>query len=207
MAIPRVIVLTVIVLLALGVGSYFYFHRTPKLTNKDTIVLADFDNRTGDPIFDGTLQQGLSVQLEQSPFLSIFSDQKVQKTLQMMGLKPDVKVTSEIARELCQRTGSAAVLAGSIAEIGALYLLTLKAVNCASGESLASTEAQANDKSHVLDALGRVASEIRRKLGESLSTVSSWILLWTSHYALTRCPSRVQSWAESHVSERRFGLR
>jgi len=84
--------------MALSLVAYFYFHRTPKLTDKDTIVLADFDNRTGDPVFDGTLRQGLSVQLEQSPFLSIISDQKVQKTLQMMGLKPDVKVTSEIAR-------------------------------------------------------------------------------------------------------------
>jgi eukaryotic-like serine/threonine-protein kinase len=117
------------------------------------------------------LRQGLSVQLEQSPFLSIISDQQVQQTLQMMGQKPEAKLTPEIARELCQRTGSATVLDGSIAQIGTQYLLTLKAVNCSTGESLASTEAQASDKNHVLDALGKTASEIRNKLGESLSTV------------------------------------
>ena len=144
------------------------------LTDKDTIVLADFTNATGDTVFDGTLRQGLSVQLEQSPFLSIVSDQQIQQTLQMMGQQPDAKLTPEIARELCQRTASAAVLDGSIAQIGTQYLLTLKAVNCASGESLASTEAQASDKNHVLDALGKTASEIRNKLGESLSTVQKF---------------------------------
>src|ERR1700732_657381 len=139
-----------------------------------TRFLADFVNSTGDPVFDGTLRQGLSVQLEQSPFLSIIPDQQIQQTLQMMGQKPDVKLTTEIARELCQRTGSAAVLDGSIAQIGTQYLLTLKAVNCVNGESLASTEAQASDKNHVLDALGKTASEIRNKLGESLSTVQKF---------------------------------
>ena len=136
-------VLAVVVLLALGAGSYFYFHRTPKLTDKDTIVLADFTNRTEDAVFDGTLREGLSVQLEQSPFLNIISDQQSRQTLQMMGQNPDAKITPQIARELCQRTGSAAVVNGSIAEIGTRYLLTLKAVSCVSGESLASAEAQA----------------------------------------------------------------
>src|SRR6202042_3158647 len=138
------------------------------------IVLADFDNKTGDAVFDGTLREGLSVQLEQSPFLSIIPDQQIQQTLQMMDQKPDVKLTPEIARELCQRAGSAAVLDGSITQIGTPYLLTLKAVNCVNGESLASTEAQASDKSHVLDALGTMASEMRNKLGESLSTVQKF---------------------------------
>ena len=170
----KMIVPAVVAVLALSIGGYFYSHRTPKLTDKDTIVLADFTNITGDPVFDGTLRQGLSVQLEQSPFLSIISDQQIQQTLQMMGQKPDAKLTPAIARELCQRTGSAAVLDGSITQIGTPYLLTLKAVNCASGESLASTEAQASDKSHVLDALGKTASEIRNKLGESLSTVQKF---------------------------------
>ncbi|MGB8889780.1 MAG: protein kinase [Candidatus Korobacteraceae bacterium] len=164
----------VVAVLALLVGSYFYFHRSPALTEKDTIVLADFTNTTDDPIFDGTLRQGLSVQLEQSPFLSIVPEQQVQQTLQMMGQKPDAKLTPEVARELCQRTGSAAVLDGSIAQIGTPYLLTVKAIDCASGKSLASTEAQASDKSHVLDALGKTASEIRNKLGESLSTVQKF---------------------------------
>jgi eukaryotic-like serine/threonine-protein kinase len=159
---------------ALTAGTYFYFHRTPKLTDKDTIVLADFTNTTDDVVFDGTLRQGLSVQLEQSPFLSIISDEEVQRTLQMMGQNSDAKLTPAIAREICQRTGSAAALEGSIAQIGTQYLLTLKAVNCGSGESLASAEARASDKNHVLDALGIVATEMRTKLGESLSTVKKF---------------------------------
>jgi len=164
-----------ILVIGLAVGGWLFFSRKAHaLTDKDTVVLADFTNTTGDAVFDGTLRQGLSVQLEQSPFLSIVSDQEIQQTLQMMGQKPDVKLTPEIARELCQRTGSAAVLDGSITQIGTPYLLTLKAVNCVSGKSLVSTEAQASDKNHVLDALGKSASEIRNKLGESLSTVQKF---------------------------------
>jgi eukaryotic-like serine/threonine-protein kinase len=170
----RVLLPACIVVLLIASGSYFYSLHRPKLTVKDTIVLADFDNKTGDTVFDGTLRQGLSVQLEQSPFLSLISEERLQQTLEMMGQKPDAKLTPEIARELCQRTASAAVLDGSIAQIGTQYLLTLKAVNCANGESLASTEAQASDKNHVLDALGKSASEIRSKLGESLSTVQKF---------------------------------
>jgi eukaryotic-like serine/threonine-protein kinase len=164
-----------ILIFALAVGGWLFFSRKAHaLTDKDTIVLADFDNKTGDAVFDDTLRRGLSVQLEQSPFLSIISDEQVQRTLQMMGQPVDTKLTPTIARELCQRTGSAAVLDGSIAQIGTRYLLTLKAVNCASGDTLASTEAQASDKSYVLDALGKTASEIRNKLGESLSTVQKF---------------------------------
>jgi eukaryotic-like serine/threonine-protein kinase len=164
-----------VLVVGLGVGRLWLFPpKAHALTDKDTIVLADFTNTTGDTVFDGTLRQGLSIQLEQSPFLSIVSDQQVQQSLQMMGQNPDAKLTPETARELCQRTGSAAVLDGSIAQIGTLYLLTLKAVNCASGKSLASTEAQASDKNHVLDALGKIASGIRNKLGESLSTTQKF---------------------------------
>jgi tetratricopeptide (TPR) repeat protein/predicted Ser/Thr protein kinase len=164
-----------ILVIGLAVGSWLFFSRKAHaLTDTDTIVLADFTNTTGDPVFDGTLRQGLSVQLEQSPFLSIISDQQIQQTLQMMGQKPDAKLTPVIAREVCERTGSAAVLDGSIAQIGTQFLLTLKAVNCASGKSLASTEVQAGDKNHVLDALGKTASKIRNKLGESLSTVQKF---------------------------------
>jgi eukaryotic-like serine/threonine-protein kinase len=164
-----------VVIVGLGIGVWlFYGHRTHALTEKDTIVLADFANATGDAVFDGTLRQGLSVQLEQSPFLKIISDQQIQRTLELMDQKPDAKLTPEIARELCQRTASAAVLDGSIAQIGTQYLLTLKAVNCESGESLASTETQASDKNHVLDALEKMASQIRNKLGESLSTVQKF---------------------------------
>jgi eukaryotic-like serine/threonine-protein kinase len=164
-----------ILVAAISLGGWFLFSRKAHaLTDKDTIVLADFTNTTGDPVFDGTLRQGLSVQLEQSPFLSLVPEQQIQQTLQMMNQKPDAKLTSEIARELCQRTRSAAVLNGSIAQIGTQYLLTLQAVNCVTGESLASTESQASDKDHVLDALGKAAVDLRNKLGESLNTVQKF---------------------------------
>jgi serine/threonine protein kinase/tetratricopeptide (TPR) repeat protein len=164
------------VIVAALVAGGFYFRSRPAttLTEKDTILLADFDNKTGDAVFDGTLRQALAVQLEQSPFLSLISEQRVQQTLPLMGQLRDARLTPQISRELCQRAGSAAVLYGSIAQIGNQYLLTLEAVNCASGKSLASTSAQATDKNHVLDALGDVASEIRTKLGESLTTVQKF---------------------------------
>jgi len=170
----RVALLAGVAAVVLSVAGYFYLHRVPKLTDRDTIVLADFMNTTGDPVFDGTLRQGLAVQLEQSPFLSLIPEQQIQQALQLMGQKPDAKLTPAIAQELCQRTSSAAVIDGSIAQIGGQYLLTVKAVNCSNGESLASTEAQAGDKNHVLDALGKMASDIRNKLGESLSTVQKF---------------------------------
>lgn len=147
---------------------------THKLTEKDTVVLADFMNTTGDPVFDGTLRQGLSVQLEQSPFLNLLSDQRITQTLSQIGKPEDARLTNELAREVCQRTGSTATLEESIEKVGTQYLLTLKAVNCSNGESLASTEAQASDKNHVLNALGMVASDIRSKLGESLRTVQEF---------------------------------
>ena len=164
-----------ILIIGMVVGGWLFFtQKAHALTDKDTIVLADFDNKTGDAVFDGTLRQGLSVQLEQSPFLSIISEQQVEETLGQMSQPADTRLTPTIARELCVRTGSAAVLDGSIAQIGTEYLLTVKAVNCVTGESLASTDATAGDKNHVLDALGKTASEIRNKLGESLSTVQKF---------------------------------
>jgi tetratricopeptide (TPR) repeat protein/predicted Ser/Thr protein kinase len=164
-----------ILIVGLAVGGRIFFPRkVHALTDKDTIVLADFTNTTGDTVFDGALRQGLSVQLEQSPFLSIITDQQIQQTLGLMGQPADAKLIPAIAREVCQRTASAAVLDGSIAKIGTQYLLTLKAVNCESGRTLASTEAQASDENHVLEALGSVSVEIRNKLGESLSTIQKF---------------------------------
>ena len=128
------------------VGRMVFSRKVHALTDKDTIVLADFANATGDPVFDGTLRQGLSVQLEQSPFLSIVPDEKIQQTLGLMGQPVDAKLIPAIAREVCQRTSSAAALDGSIGKIGTQYLLTLKAVNCETGKTLASTEAQASDR-------------------------------------------------------------
>jgi serine/threonine protein kinase/tetratricopeptide (TPR) repeat protein len=168
--VPAVFVLAV---LTAG-GLYWRSRQSGKLTEKDTIVLADFTNTTGDTVFDGTLRQGLAVQLEQSPYLSLISDERVQQTLKMMGQSPDARLTPEISREICQRAASAAMLNGSIAQIGAQYTIILKAVNCANGESLASTESEAADKNHVLDALGKAASDMRSKLGESLSTVKKY---------------------------------
>jgi DNA-binding winged helix-turn-helix (wHTH) protein len=164
----------VLVLLVL-VALFFLRRRRPIALGKtDSVLVADFANPTGDPVFDGALRQGLAVQLEQSPFLRLVSEDRTQQVLRMMGQPADARLTPGVAREICERTGSAAVLDGSIAQIGTQYLLTLKAVNCVSGESLASTEAQASDKNHVLDALGKTASEIRNQLGESLSTVQKF---------------------------------
>ncbi len=162
------------VIVAAVLGSFYFFRRSAKLTDKDTIVVADFTNRTGDSVFDGTLRLGMAVQLEQSPFLSLISEERIQQVLKLMGKPPDARLTSEVAQEICERTASAAVLDGSIAQIGTQYIITLKAVNCVSGKTLASTEALANDKNHVLDGLGRSTSEIRNSLGESLSTVQKF---------------------------------
>lgn len=161
---------------ALAVGGVFYrrSHNRVALTAKDTIVLADFTNSTGDTVFDETLREALSVELEQSPFLRIISQQRVQQTLEMMGKPPGTKLTPDIASELCQRTESTAALDGSIAAIGTQYNLVLRAVNCASDESVAASEAQATDKNHVLAALNTAASAMRTKLGESLSTVQKF---------------------------------
>ena len=163
------------VVIVAAIGGKPYLTRQPTaLTEKDTIGLGDITNATGDAVFDGTLRQGLSVQLEQSPFLSLVSDEEMQQTLRMMGQSPDAKLTPEISREICQRTTSSAALQGSIAQIGTQYDLILKAINCSSGEPLASSEKQASDKSHVLDALGKLASDMRSKLGESLATVHKY---------------------------------
>jgi eukaryotic-like serine/threonine-protein kinase len=171
----RYVSATALMALALAGGLYYRSHQKSKrLTEKDTIVLADFSNTTGDPVFDGTLREGLSVQLEQSPFLSLISEEQILETLRMMERPANTQLTPEITREVCQRTSSAAALDGTIALLGARYTLILKAVNCVNGDLLASTEAQANDKSHVLDALGTAASEMRRRLGESLSTVQKY---------------------------------
>jgi DNA-binding winged helix-turn-helix (wHTH) protein/tetratricopeptide (TPR) repeat protein len=163
-----------VLILAIGAAGLWFFRRAPKLTAKDTVVLADFANTTGDPVFDGPLRRGLAAQLEQSPFLNLLSDQRIAQTLAMMARPKDTLLTQELAREVCQRTASAAVLSGAIAQVGTHYLLTLIATDCTNGESLASSSVQAVDKSHVLDALGKIASAIRSKLGESLASVQKY---------------------------------
>jgi tetratricopeptide (TPR) repeat protein len=168
------LVLPVVAGVILAAGGYFYSHRKPELTDIDTIILADFTNTTGDAVFDGTLRQGLSIQLEQSPFLSLISDEQIQQTLKMMDQKSDTRLTLEIARQICQRTASAVVVDGSIASLGGQYVLGLKAVNCRTGDSLAQEQATANNKEQVLKALGEAAAKLREKLGESLITVQKY---------------------------------
>jgi Flp pilus assembly protein TadD len=153
---------------------FFYTHKAHALSETDTVILADFANSTGDPVFDGTLRQGLAVQFEQSPFLSLVSDQRIQETLRLMGQPADAKLTPEIARDLCQRAGSKASLSGSIASLGSQYVLGLKAVNCRTGDSLAQEQVTADGKERVLKALGEAAAKMRAKLGESLSTVQKF---------------------------------
>jgi serine/threonine protein kinase/tetratricopeptide (TPR) repeat protein len=157
--------------LALSGAGYFYLHRAPKLTDKDTIVLADFLNNTGDPIFDGTLRQGLAIQLEQSPFLKIMDDEHVQHVLRLMSRSPSARVTNEIAHEICVREGAAATIDGTIASLGRSYVITLQAITCHDGATLAREQIQAEDKEHVLTRLGTAATAMRGKLGESLNSI------------------------------------
>ncbi len=167
-----------IVVAASCVALYLFAlaRRTPKLAQKDTIVVAEFRNTTGDSVFDGTLQQGLSAQLEQSPFLNLTSDAQIRQTLRMMQQAPDAKLTGELATEVCQRVNGAAVLNGAIAQIGGQYDLILKVTSCSTGESLATAEARALDKNQVLRALDQAASDLRKRLGESLTSVQKYDL-------------------------------
>jgi tetratricopeptide (TPR) repeat protein len=165
---------TAVVIVAAAVAGYFVSHRPAKLTDKDTIVLADFDNKTGDAVFDDTLKQGLSVQLEQSPFLDLVSERKVNQTLKLMGRPAGDRLTPEVTREVCQRRGSKAMLTGSIAELGSQYVIGLKAVNCNTGDVLAEAQEQAAGKEAVLKTLDAAAVSLRGKLGESLSSVQKY---------------------------------
>ncbi len=153
---------------------YIRSYRATTLTAKDTIVLADFTNTTGDAVFDETLKQGLAIQLEQSPFLSLVSEPRIQQTLRLMGQSPDSRVTPAMARELCQRMDGSAELEGSIASLGSEYVLGLQATNCATGSSLAKVQVTADNKEHVLKALDAGAISLREKLGESLSTIQKF---------------------------------
>ncbi|HEV2426387.1 MAG TPA: protein kinase [Terriglobia bacterium] len=171
-----VIVTLVLVGLLLAVAGALYrrAHRAERLTDKDTIVIGDFTNTTGDAVFDGTLRTALTVALEQSPFLDVLSDNKVGATLKLMMRPAGTRLAPDVTRELCQRAGSKAYIAGSIDALGSQYVLGLKAVNCSTGETLAEEQATANGKEKVLDALGEAAAKLRRQLGESLPTVSKY---------------------------------
>jgi len=164
-----------LVVIGLGIGGWLRFaHRARPLSETDTIVLADFSNSTGDAVFDDTLKQALGISLRQSPFFNILSDDTIGETLQQMTRPANTSLTPEIAREVCQRAGSKAYIAGSIAKMGNEYVVGLKAVNCASGGTLALKQAQAAGKEKVLDALGGAAAKLRAELGESLSSVQTF---------------------------------
>jgi len=178
----KVLVPAAVVLLAAAIAGAFYFGsrsaaptaKATPLTEKDTVVLTDFTNSTGDPVFDGTLKQALAVDLEQSPFLNILSDRKIGATLKLMGHAPAEHITADVARELCLRTGSKAVIGGLISNLGSQYVVSLDAVACNTGDSLAKEQAEAASKEAVLKALGTAATSLRTKLGESLASVQKF---------------------------------
>ena len=165
---------TIFVLLA-SIAAYFVKTRhTPALTDKDTILIADFVNTTGDAVFDGTLRQALTVQLGQSPFLNIFPDQGIRETLRYMGRSTEERITRDVGREICERQGIKAMLIGSISNLGSHYVLNLEALNARTGEALAREQAEAENKEQVLKSLGQIASTLREKLGESLASVQKF---------------------------------
>ncbi|MGA9393436.1 MAG: protein kinase [Candidatus Sulfotelmatobacter sp.] len=172
---PVALPLLVVLLVALIAGGVYWRSRSSsRLTEKDNIVLAEFTNTTGDPVFDGTLRQGLSAQLEQSPFLNLLSDERITQTLALMSQPKDARLTRELAREVCQRTASAATIEGSISSLGSQYVVGLKAVNCRNGDVLANEQATAGGKEQVLKTLGEASTKIREKLGESLISLQKF---------------------------------
>jgi serine/threonine protein kinase/Tfp pilus assembly protein PilF len=170
------IIAPAVVILAALIGGLLYWrsHRAPALTEKDSVVLADFANTTGEAVFDDTLKQALRVQLEQSPFLNVLSEQKVGEQLRLMGRPKDERLTQDVAREICQRTGSKAVLTGSISPLGSHYAIGLNALSCHTGDTLGSQQVEADSREHVLKVLGESATKMREKLGESLASVQKY---------------------------------
>ncbi len=169
------LIVPILLVAALVAGGFFYHSHKPKpLTERDTVVLADFDNQTGDAVFNDTLRQALSVELGQSPFLNVLPDRKVGETLRMMGRPKDERISADVGREICQRTGSKALLRGAISRLGTVYLINLNAVACSTGETLAREQAEATAEEDVLKALSQASSRLRTKLGESLPSVKEF---------------------------------
>jgi serine/threonine protein kinase/tetratricopeptide (TPR) repeat protein len=172
----RVLATAAVVFVAAALAGSFYFHsrRATKLTEKDTALVADFVNTTGDPVFDDTLRKALTVGLLQSPFLNVFSDEKSRQTLKLMGKPPDERITADIGREICQRNGVKALLVGSVANLGSQYVITLDALSAATGDTLAQVQGQAASKEQVLNTLDKTTAELRGKLGESLASIQKF---------------------------------
>jgi eukaryotic-like serine/threonine-protein kinase len=167
----QMIVPAAVALVALSVAGYFYFNRAPKLTDTDTIVLADFDNKTDDPVFDDTLRQGLSVELQQSPFLSLMPDRQLQQQLALIGQPREARLTADVAHQICERTASAMVLEGSIARLGSQYVLGLRAKDCNTGNIVDQEQIQAARREDILNSLSEIVRKLRTRLGESRATV------------------------------------
>lgn len=167
-------IVVAVLLFATSLGAYFYKTRQPVFTDKDTILLTDFANTTGESVFDDTLKQALSVQLGQTPFLNIFPEERVRETLRFMGRSPDDRITKDVGREICERQGIKAMLFGSIASLGSHYVITLEAINAKTGDPIAREQIEAESKERVLSSLGTAASNLRQKLGESLSSIKKY---------------------------------
>jgi len=163
-----------VIVVAAAIAGFFYMRRARALTEKDSILLTDFVNTTGDPVFDGTLKQALAVQLEQSPFLNVFPQERVRDTLRYMGRSSDERLTPDLARQVCQRESIKAVLNGSIATIGSQYVVGVDAINCQTGDTLAREQIEVDKKEQVLGAVGNAASKLRGKLGESLASIKKF---------------------------------
>jgi serine/threonine protein kinase len=170
----KLVIPSALAVLVLSVGGHFYFRRSPMLTDKDTIVVADFTNTTGDTVFDNTVKEALSVQLEQSPFVNVLPDQAVSATLKLMGHSETERLKAEIASEVCSRSNSKAVVGGSIASMGNHYLIVLKAVDCQTGRILGSAQAEAESRETVVRAVQRVGNQLRETFGEPKSSVEKF---------------------------------
>ncbi len=169
MAVP-----VLVLLVAVGAGFFYYTRRSHALTEKDSILLADFVNTTGDSVFDGSLKQALAVQLEQSPYLNVLPQSRIQEALRFMGRSPDERLTNDVVREICVREGVKAMLTGSIANLGSHYVIDLNAVNAQTGDSLGRAQAEADSKEKVLKSLDHAASDLRQRLGESIGSVQKF---------------------------------
>ena len=171
---PALVAAAVLIAALIGAGLYLRSRSTSTLTEKDTVVLADFVNTTGDAVFDGTLKQALAVQLEQSPYLNLLPESRVREALRFMGRPPDTRISNDVAREICLREGAKAMLTGSIASLGTHYVITVSALNAQNGDVLARAEVEAESKEQVLKSLDKAASSLRGKLGESIGSVQKF---------------------------------
>ncbi len=162
------------VIVATIAGVFFYSSRPRAFSERDSVVIADFANATGEPVFDDTLKEALDVQLRQSPYISVLPEQRVQGTLRLMGRRPDDRLTRDVARDLCQRTAGKAMIGGAISQLGSSYVISLDAANCRTGDTIEKTQIQAANKDDVLRALGAAAGQLRRKLGESLASMEKY---------------------------------